>query len=80
MLVGFGIVLLAAGAVVSFVVDAQISDADLVTAGWLLMVVGAASVAIGAIRAATWMSAPGDGFDPERQVPTGGRGVEETPT
>lgn len=81
MLVGFGIVLLVAGAILNFAVDAQVDNVDLAAVGWILMAAGAGSILAGAIRGASWMSSRNTQFKHERHVSADGQHVvEETKT
>lgn len=75
MLVGFGIVLLVAGAVLGFAIDTRVDDVDLVAVGWILMAAGAGSILAGAIRGASWTSSRDTQFEHERHVSADGRDV-----
>lgn len=48
----FGIVLLVAGAILTFAVDRQADGVDLLLTGWILMAGGGLSLFVGAVRAA----------------------------
>ena len=79
MLVAFGIILVIAGAIVTFAVDAQLENVDLAAIGWILMAGGAASIIAGAISGASWMSMRKQKFEHERHVsPDGSHVIEET--
>ncbi len=79
MLVAFGIILVIAGAIITFAVDAQVDNVDLAAIGWILMAGGAASILFGAIRGASFMSMRNTRFQHERHVsPDGTHVVEET--
>lgn len=52
MLIGFGVVLLVAGAVLSFAVDVTFDGLDRIGVGWFVLVVGALAVLAGVIRGA----------------------------
>ena len=79
MLVAFGIVLVIAGAIITFAVDTAVEGVDLQAVGWILMAGGAASIIAGAIRGATFMSSGRTKFQHERHVsPDGQHVVEET--
>ena len=77
MLVAFGIVLVIAGAVLTFAVDAQVDNVDLAVIGWILMAGGAFSILAGAIRGASWMSMGNKKFEHERHVSSDGQHVVE---
>ena len=79
MLVAFGIILVIAGAIVTFAVDAQLENVDLAVVGWILMAGGAASIIAGAVSGASWMSMRKQKFEHERHVsPDGSHVIEET--
>lgn len=79
MLVGFGIVLIIAGAILTFAVDAAVENVDLAMVGWILIAGGVLSLVAGAIRSASWMSLGKKKYQTERHVsPDGQHYVEET--
>lgn len=79
MFVVFGIILVVAGAILAFAVNAAVENVDLVTIGWILMVGGAVSLIAGAVRGASFMSTGKQKFTTERHMsPDGQHYVEET--
>ena len=56
MLAAFGIILIVAGAIVTFAVDASVSGVDLQALGYILMGGGALALLAAAIQAAGWAS------------------------
>lgn len=57
MSIGFGIFLVAAGAILSFAVTATIEGVDLIMVGYILMVAGAITIVVGLILLARRRSA-----------------------
>lgn len=81
MLVVLGIILVVAGAILAFAVDAAVDNVDLVAVGWILMGGGALALVAGAVRGASFMSSRNQRFSTERHVsPDGQHYVEETRT
>ncbi len=79
MFVAFGIILLIAGGIITFAVDAEVSGLDLSTIGVILMIAGAGSLIAGAFQAAAWQQSAKSKFTSERHVsPDGQHVVEET--
>jgi hypothetical protein len=52
--IGISLVLLAAGAILVWAVDATVSGVDLVTIGWILLIVGAVGVLLSLIFWSSW--------------------------
>lgn len=77
MLVGLGILLIVAGAVLGFAVDAAVDNVDLVAVGWILMGGGALALVIAALRGASWMSMSNRRYTHERHVSDDGQHVVE---
>ena len=74
-----GILLIVAGAIVTFAVDRQAEGFDLEALGWILMAGGALSLLISAVIGATWLADRNRHVHVERHVsPDGGHLVEET--
>jgi hypothetical protein len=74
-----GILLIVAGAVITFAVDRQAEGVDLEALGWILMAGGALSLLISAVIGASWMSTRSQRVHTERHVsPDGAHLVEET--
>lgn len=81
MFIGLGIVLLVAGAIITFAVEAEVSGVDISTVGFILMLAGAGSIIVGAFQAAAWQQSKKSRFSSERHVsPDGQHVVEETRT
>lgn len=81
MLVLFGIILIVAGAIVTFAVSTAVEGVDLEALGYILMAGGALSLLAGAIRGASWMSMSNTKMKTERHASEDGRHyVEETHT
>lgn len=79
MLVFLGIILLVAGAILAFAVDAAVEGLDLLAIGYILMAGGGLALLVAAIRAAGWMSMGTKHVTHERYVsPDGTRVVDET--
>jgi hypothetical protein len=79
MFAALGIILLVAGAIITFAVDREAEGFDLHTVGWILMAGGALSLLIALIQGAGWMSARRTHAVSERHVSSdGGTVVEES--
>ncbi len=79
MFIGLGIVLLVAGAIITFALEAEVSGVDIATVGFILMIAGAVSLIAGAFQAAAWRQSGKSRFTSERHVsPDGQHVVEET--
>ena len=79
MFAALGVLLLVAGAIVTFAVDRQAEGVDLEAIGWILMAGGALSLLVALIQAAGWMSMRSTHAVTERHVsPEGDHYVEET--
>lgn len=65
----FGIVLLVAGAILTFAVERQVDGVDVQLVGWILMGGGALSVIVAMVRGAGLMTAS-DGPDEVTDPPT----------
>ncbi|MEM1334710.1 MAG: DUF6458 family protein [Actinomycetota bacterium] len=72
-----GIILLVAGAILIFGIDAAISGIDLAAIGYILMAGGALALVVAAIRGAGWMSLTNRQSRLERHVSADGRHVVE---
>jgi hypothetical protein len=76
-----GILLIVAGAIVTFAVDATVNGLDLAVLGYILMAGGAIALLVAAIRAAGWASMSHSKMHTERHVSDDGQHyVEETRT
>ncbi len=79
MLIVLGIILVVAGAVLTFAVNTAVDNVDLAAIGWILMAGGAIAFVAAAIRGAGWMSMSNKRYTSERHVsPDGQHVVEET--
>lgn len=73
----FGILLLIAGAILTFAVEQQAEGVDLQAVGWILMGGGAASLLLAAVRGASFMSGRSQRVHRERIVSEDGQHVVE---
>lgn len=81
MLALFGILLIVAGAIITFAVDAAAEGVDLEALGWILMAGGGLALLTAAIQGAGWMSMSSHKMRTERHVSSDGRhAVEESHT
>jgi hypothetical protein len=79
MFAALGIILLVAGAIITFAVDRQAEGFDLHAVGWILMAGGGLALLIALIQGAGWMSAKNSHAVSERHVsPDGTTVVEES--
>ena len=58
MFAALGIILLVAGAIITFAVDREAEGFDLHAVGWILMAGGGLALLVALIQGAGWMSAP----------------------
>lgn len=72
-----GILLLVAGAIITFAVERSADGVDLVAIGWILMAGGALSLLVALIQAAGWMSMSTRKVHTERHVSGDGQHVIE---
>jgi hypothetical protein len=81
MFAGLGIILLVAGAIVTFAIDRQAEGVDLAALGWILMAGGGLALIVGMIQGLGWMSMNNTKMHSERHVSDDGHHVvEETKT
>lgn len=81
MLAVFGILLIVAGAIVTFAIDTAVNGVDLEVLGYILMAGGALSLLAAAIMGAGWMSMTNTKMHTERHVSADGRHyVEDSQT
>lgn len=81
MLAIFGILLIVAGAIITFAVDTAVEGVDLQALGYILMAGGVLSLLAAAIKGAGWMSMSNTKMHTERHMSADGRHyVEETQT
>jgi len=78
MLAALGIVLIVAGAILTFAVDRQAEGFDINAVGWILMAGGALALLAALIQAVAWSGSRGFKSHTERHVSgDGGSYVEE---
>lgn len=77
MLVALGIILLVAGAMITFAIDAAVDGIDLVAVGYILMGAGVLSLIAAAIQGAGFMSMRNNKMRSERHVSSDGNHVVE---
>lgn len=81
MLVLFGIILIVAGAIVTFAVSTAVEGVDLEALGYILMAGGGLSLLAAAIKGAGWMSMSNTKMHTERHASDDGHHyVEDTRT
>lgn len=81
MFAALGIILLVAGAILTFAVSASVEGLNLREVGWIMMAGGGLSLIIAAVQGAGWMSMRTTRAGTERHVsPDGRHVVEETYT
>jgi Domain of unknown function (DUF6458) len=74
-----GIILLVAGAIITFAVEREAEGVDLETLGWILMAGGALSLLVSLFVGATWWSTRNARVHTERVAdPASGAYVEDT--
>jgi hypothetical protein len=78
MFAALGILLLVAGAVITFAIDRQAEGVDLEAIGWILMAAGALSLLVSLFTSAAWWSNRGMRAHTERQVTPTGSYYEDT--
>lgn len=79
MFAALGVILIVAGAIVAWGVDAAVEGLDLAAIGFIMIAGGVLSLLIAAIQGAGWMSTRKNDFRSERHVsPDGRHAVEET--
>ena len=77
MFAALGIILLVAGAILTFAVDEAVDGADLAAIGWILMAGGGLALIIAMIQGAGWMSMGTSRRRHERYVSDDGQHVVE---
>jgi Domain of unknown function (DUF6458) len=81
MFAALGVLLIVAGAIITFAIDKAVDGVDLEALGYILMAGGALSLIIGAIQGAGFMSMGRQRVTSERIVsPDGHHVVEDTET
>ena len=81
MFAALGIILLVAGAIITFAVDRQAEGVDLAAIGWIMMAGGAIALLVAMIQGAGWMSMSKSKMHSAKHVSSDGRHeVEETYT
>lgn len=77
MFAALGVLLLVAGAVLTFAVSASVEGLNLREVGWIMMAGGGLSLLVAAIQGAGWMSMGSRRTRSERHVSADGRHVVE---
>lgn len=77
MLALLGIILIVAGAILTFAVETAADGVNLEVIGWILMGGGALALIAAAIQGAGWMSMTSNRMHTERHVSADGRHVVE---
>lgn len=81
MFAALGIILLVAGAIVTFAVDQQAEGVDLAAVGWIMMAGGGLALLVAAVQGAGWMSMTKTRMHTERHMSDDGKHyVEDTQT
>ena len=81
MYAAIGVILVVAGAILTFAIEKSVEGVDLAVVGWIMMAGGALSLVIAAIQGAGWMSMSNSKLHTERHVTDDGQHyVEETRT
>ena len=79
MFAALGIILLVAGAIITFAVDREAEGFDLHAVGWILMAGGGLALLVALIQGAGWATSRNSHARTERHVsPDGGTVVEES--
>ena len=78
MFAALGVILLVAGAIITFAIDKQAEGVDLEAIGWILMAAGGLSLLIGLFTSAAWWSNRGMRTHSERHVTPTGDVYEDT--
>ncbi len=79
MFAALGIILLVAGAIITFAVDRQAEGVDLAAIGWIMMAGGALALVVAMIQGAGFMSMNKSKLHTEKHVSSDGRHeVEDT--
>ncbi len=81
MFAALGIILLVAGAIVTFAVDRQAEGVDLAALGWIMMAGGGLALVVAAVQGAGWMSMTKTRMHTERHMSDDGKHyVEDSQT
>lgn len=73
MFAALGILLIVAGAIITFAIDRQADGVDLEAIGWIMMAGGGLSLLVALIQGAGWMSTRNKNFVTERHVSADGQ-------
>ena len=73
MFAAIGVLLLVAGAIITFAIDRQADGVDLTAIGWIMMAGGGLSLLIALIQGAGWMSSQNNRFHTERHMSADGQ-------
>lgn len=77
MFAALGILLLVAGAIITFAIDRSADGVDLVAIGWIMMAGGGLSLLVALIQGAGWMSTQNTHFHTERHLTADGQHMVE---
>ncbi len=77
MFAALGIVLLVAGAIITFAIEREADGVDIRAIGWIMMAGGGLALLVALIQGAGWMTARKTQFHTERHVSDDGRHVIE---
>lgn len=80
MFAALGIILLVAGAIITFAIDRTAEGVDLAAIGWIMMAGGGLALLVAGIKGAGWMSMTSSRMRSERHVSDDGRHVVEETT
>jgi hypothetical protein len=81
MYAAIGVILVVAGAILTFAIEKSVEGVDLAVIGWILIGGGVLSLVIAAIQGAGWMSMGNNKLHTERHATADGQHyVEETRT
>ena len=73
MFAALGILLIVAGAIITFAIDRSADGVDLVAIGWIMMAGGGLSLLVALIQGAGWMSTKNARFHTERHMTADGQ-------
>ena len=79
MYAAIGVILVVAGAILTFAVEKTVEGVDLDVIGWIMMGGGALSLIIAAIQGAGWMSMSNSKLHTERHMTDDGKHYVEEP-
>lgn len=77
MFAALGIILIVAGAIITFAIEREADGVDIRAIGWIMIAGGGLALLVAIIQGAGWMSSRRTAFHSERHVSTDGRHVVE---